>query len=279
MLKRWILAIFGLGLVVLVAACGAAPSGSPAAAATPPRAAVPTQPAPTPAPQAVTPPRPEAAKLPAAGSAAAVANAQADLARRLGVATASTTVVQSEPMTWPDASLGCPQPGVMYMQVETPGYRVVLSAGGQEYDYRATADGQVRLCAKPGATPAAAPSPTVAARGEITMPTASASQGNAAAGGAWAKEIAAAQADLMKRQPTLKASDIQVKSAGAVTWNDGSLGCPQPGMMYTMALVPGYRVVLEANGKTYSYHGAGGQPPRLCENPRLPSGAATDAVE
>lgn len=111
------------------------------------------------------------------------------------------------------------------------------------------------------------------------MPTTSASQGTPAASSPWAKEIAAAQADLMKREPTLKAADIHVQSAQAVTWNDGSLGCPQPGMMYTMALVPGYRVVLEAGGKTFSYHGAQEQPPKLCENPRLPGGAATSAVE
>ena len=108
------------------------------------------------------------------------------------------------------------------------------------------------------------------------MPTTNPGQGNAAADGPWAKEIAAAQADLLKREPTLKAADIRVQSAQAVTWNDGSLGCPQPGMMYTMALVPGYRIVLEAGGQTYSYHGAEARPPKLCQNPRLPAGAPPD---
>lgn len=47
---------------------------------------------------------------------------------------------------------------------------------------------------------------------------------------------------------------ITVVSAEAITWNDGSLGCPKPGEFYTQALVPGYRVILEANGKQYNYH-------------------------
>jgi hypothetical protein len=49
-------------------------------------------------------------------------------------------------------------------------------------------------------------------------------------------------------------SAFSVSAASAVTWSDGSLGCPEPGMFYTQALVPGYRVVLEAAGNKYDYH-------------------------
>ena len=38
-------------------------------------------------------------------------------------------------MEWSDASLGRPQPGMMYAQVITPGYLVVLEADGQQYTY------------------------------------------------------------------------------------------------------------------------------------------------
>ena len=37
------------------------------------------------------------------------------------------------------------------------------------------------------------------------------------------------------------------------TFNDGSLGCPEPGVMYTQALVAGYHVVYEIDGATYDY--------------------------
>ena len=47
---------------------------------------------------------------------------------------------------------------------------------------------------------------------------------------------------------------IQVESTEAITWSDGSLGCPQPGAMYTMALVPGYRVWLRADSARLDYH-------------------------
>jgi len=47
---------------------------------------------------------------------------------------------------------------------------------------------------------------------------------------------------------------IKVLLAERVTWSDGSLGCPSPGMIYTQALVPGYRVMLEAGGQVLDYH-------------------------
>jgi hypothetical protein len=52
----------------------------------------------------------------------------------------------------------------------------------------------------------------------------------------------------------LPADEFEVVSAEPVTWRDGSLGCPQPGRLYTMALVPGYRVLLRAQGRQFDYH-------------------------
>ena len=56
------------------------------------------------------------------------------------------------------------------------------------------------------------------------------------------------------RRSGLDLTNLRVDSAEAVTWSDGSLGCPQPGQSYTQALVPGYRVQIEGNGKSYDYH-------------------------
>ena len=70
-----------------------------------------------------------------------------------------------------------------------------------------------------------------------------------------AEMIEAALADAANRSTTAKA-EITVVSAEAVTWPDGSLGCPQPGMMYTQALVSGYRIVLRAGDTVLNYHSA-----------------------
>jgi hypothetical protein len=49
---------------------------------------------------------------------------------------------------------------------------------------------------------------------------------------------------------------ITVIQAQATVWKDGSLGCPQPGVMYTQALVNGYWVILQVGNQKYDYRAA-----------------------
>lgn len=64
--------------------------------------------------------------------------------------------------------------------------------------------------------------------------------------------------------------EVAVNTAETVEWSDGSMGCPEPGMVYTQAIVPGYLVVLEAGGSTYEYHAAEAGSWVYCENPQPP---------
>lgn len=64
--------------------------------------------------------------------------------------------------------------------------------------------------------------------------------------------------------------EVRVVSAEEVTWSDGSLGCPQPGMAYTQALVPGFRVVVEIDGEELHFHAAQGGEFRICDDPQPP---------
>ena len=70
--------------------------------------------------------------------------------------------------------------------------------------------------------------------------------------------------------------EIQVLAAEAVTWNDGSIGCPEPGMMYTQALVPGYRVLLGAGGEELAFHATESGDFRFCADPQPPLEGAVD---
>ncbi|WP_239453288.1 MULTISPECIES: hypothetical protein [Microbacterium] len=56
----------------------------------------------------------------------------------------------------------------------------------------------------------------------------------------------------------------ELVSSHAVTWRNGALGCPQPGMSYTQALVDGMRVVVVVDGTEYDYRFGRGDTPRLC---------------
>lgn len=88
--------------------------------------------------------------------------------------------------------------------------------------------------------------------------------------------IQAAIADLARRLGVAEA-EIQLVSHRSVTWSDGSIGCPEPGMMYTQALVDGSLTILAVDGVEYSYHAGGNQDPFLCENPESPREGAPDS--
>jgi Bacterial SH3 domain/WD40-like Beta Propeller Repeat len=68
-----------------------------------------------------------------------------------------------EQLDFPDASLGCPQPGQTYAQTITRGYKIIFTVGGVVYDYRALNDGsRVFQCTSSGTSPVAAtPTPEV----------------------------------------------------------------------------------------------------------------------
>jgi hypothetical protein len=72
-------------------------------------------------------------------------------------------------------------------------------------------------------------------------------------------------ADVMQRTGAAR-SAVRVLQAEQVVWPDGSLGCPQPGQMYTQALVDGYQVVLEQDGERFDYRVAGTGYFFLCES-------------
>ena len=49
-------------------------------------------------------------------------------------------------------------------------------------------------------------------------------------------------------------NSVVLTRAEQLTWSDGSLGCPQPGQVYTQMLVPGYRVVAKTVAGELTYH-------------------------
>ena len=75
-------------------------------------------------------------------------------------------------------------------------------------------------------------------------------------------------------------TELTVARAEAVTWPDGSLGCPEPGMMYTQVLVDGYWVVIRAGDETYDFRGTGTTfrlcPPGRSQSPSVDGGGGSD---
>jgi hypothetical protein len=70
-----------------------------------------------------------------------------------GVATSAMTVMRAESVTWPDGSLGCPEPGMQYTQALVPGYWVEIAVGDETLDYRLSEQGGMKLCETGGLIP------------------------------------------------------------------------------------------------------------------------------
>lgn len=60
--------------------------------------------------------------------------------------------------------------------------------------------------------------------------------------------------------------EIEVMEVRDVQWPDGALGCPEPGKMYTQAVVGGTRVILGADERVYDYHAGADGEPFLCRS-------------
>jgi hypothetical protein len=69
-----------------------------------------------------------------------------DGVRHSGVDRERCRVLFARAVTWPDGSLGCPEPGRSYTQALTLGYWIVLEIQGKPFDYRVTRLGHIRLC-------------------------------------------------------------------------------------------------------------------------------------
>jgi hypothetical protein len=73
-----------------------------------------------------------------------------------------------------------------------------------------------------------------------------------------------ARADLGERL-AIDVEKIAVVETSEVVWPDGSLGCPQPEMRYTLVPVDGLLIRLAVGDQEYAYHSGGGRDPFLCE--------------
>jgi hypothetical protein len=176
--------------------------------------------------------------------------AKQDLAERLGIATDAIEITSVKPMQWPDTSLGCPKPGMSYATVIVPGYKILLEAETQTYEYHTGSDNFV-LCEDTSSSGLEErPAHLVNLDPEL------------------AALVEEAEKDLSSRLD-VATGDIVLQSAEAIQWRDSSLGCPKPGMNYLMVITPGYLIKLEVSGTMYEYH-ADKDKAFYCAEPQAP---------
>lgn len=115
-------------------------------------------------------------------------------------------------------------------------------------------------CAATGGTMTPTPTPTPSS-GRPPFQTAGPMNPSGTPATPSADQLKAISVDLAGRGVT---GELSVVKSVAITWSDGSLGCPEPGKFYTQALVPGMQVVVRVAGLQYDYHFGAGATPKLC---------------
>ena len=77
---------------------------------------------------------------------ALIEKARQDLSTRMSIALTEIKLVEATEVVWPDAGLGCGKADMMYAQMLTPGYRIVLSNGGAQYEYHSNKKQNIIFC-------------------------------------------------------------------------------------------------------------------------------------
>ncbi len=72
--------------------------------------------------------------------------AMEDLGSRLSIPVNEVSLIEWNEEEWSDSRLGCPQPGMSYLQVITPGYQMIFQANGQTYEYHSNKSGHFVYC-------------------------------------------------------------------------------------------------------------------------------------
>ena len=152
------------------------------------------------------------------------------LATELGIPRETIEVDTVRAMDWRDSSLGCPKPGVAYLDVITPGYKVILRVDGVIHVVH-EAGKRAFVCRQDKALGGITPQRELA----------------------FGPQMVAARRDLAGR---IGASEREILfvSAESRTWSDASLGCPEPGMQYAQAQVPGWVLTFRRGERLFTYH-------------------------
>jgi hypothetical protein len=159
-----------------------------------------------------------------------------ELAAQLSVDSSDIHVLRLERAQWTSIDLGCGEEAATQVaNMEIEGFRFLLEAGGETYEYHTDDRSAVRLCETVGIVEGQTE--------DLTLEMDPVAAGT----------VALAQRRLAD-QLDLPQSRIRVVDVMPVKWTDSSLGCPQPGQDYTPIAIDGYRILLAAGEEEYIFH-------------------------
>ena len=154
-----------------------------------------------------------------------------DLALHLEMDPDQIQVISYQEESWPDSCLGLAAADEMCLQVITPGYRVLLGASDQRFEYHTDQSGGTRRVI----------GDTVL---EPIKPGLDLDKSKAI--------LSAMQA--LNQATGIPLSEIQVASVEAAQWPDSCLGLPRSDEMCAEVITPGWNIILDTADNIYIFH-------------------------
>jgi len=143
------------------------------------------------------------------------------LSQTLNLPPGQITLISTEAAEWPDGCLGIQKPGMFCTQAIVPGYKIILQAGGDVYEFRTNKDG------------------SQVARATDTISFASVEE-----------KIVNQLAGNLGLDP----SEVTLVSSSDKDFGDTCLDVPLPEVQCAQVLMPGKLIVVSANDVKYEYH-------------------------
>jgi len=148
------------------------------------------------------------------------------LANQLGVPKSEISTIRLSRFNWPNSALGCPKPGVVYMQAVVPGYLALLKHGKRQYRIH-IGNGRGIICKLE----------TVPLKlDEIILDS-----------------IKQKSIDDLADKLSVDPDGINVIEAEKITWHDSNFECPSTSTTAVKRDIRGYRLILEHRDRQYEY--------------------------
>jgi len=154
------------------------------------------------------------------GMTPAISAAITALSGTLNLPPGQITVVSAEAVEWPDGCLGVQKLGVMCTQAIVPGYKIILEANGEQYEFHTDEDGSV----------------VVQVAKEVF------------------ESLEAQVVNQLASNLGLDESDISIISNVDIEFSDACLGVAMHNVVCAEVVTPGKIIVLEADAVQYEYH-------------------------
>jgi hypothetical protein len=152
------------------------------------------------------------------------------LAEEMNIPISNIEVDTVRTIEWRDGSIGCPEPGVAYAQVITPGHKITLRVDGQLH-FVHEANGRAAVCRQAKINPGQLP--------QVDL--------------VWGKMALVARADLAVKLG-VEERHVLVSGGESQSWDSSALGCEEPGVEYESGVYEGFVLYLRHGSRRYTYH-------------------------